>query len=171
MNLLIIQARLNSTRLPKKILLKLGNITVLDHVIIRAKQSKYFDKIVVAVPHGDKEEIIKGIRDKSIEIFSGSENDVMSRYYKCSQKYSAKTICRVTSDCPFLDWRILDECYEKYTELDNKYYVANTCPPPSTYPDGMDVEIFPMEMLETAYLNETTKENFKIEHVYEKVII
>ena len=79
MNLLIIQARLNSTRLPKKILFKLGNITVLDHVIIRAKKSKYFGKIVVAVPDGDKEEIIKGISDKSIEIFSGSENDVMSR--------------------------------------------------------------------------------------------
>jgi spore coat polysaccharide biosynthesis protein SpsF len=159
MNLLIIQARLNSTRLPKKILFKLGNITVLDHVIIRAKKSKYFGKIVVAVPDGDKEEIIKGISDKSIEIFSGSENDVMSRYYKCGQKYSATTICRITSDCPFLDWRILDECYEKYTELDNKYYVANTCPPPSTFPDGMDVEIFPMEMLKTAYINETTKEN------------
>ena len=90
MNLLIIQARLNSTRLPKKILYKLGNITVLDHVIVRAKRSKHFDKIVVAVPHGDKEEITKGIKDKSIEIFSGSENDVMSRYYKCSQKYSVE---------------------------------------------------------------------------------
>ncbi len=159
MNVLIIQARLNSTRMPKKILYKLGNITVLDHVIKRAKKSKYFSKIVIAVPEGDEEEIKEGINDKSIEIFSGSENDVMSRYYECANNYSARTICRITSDCPFLDWRILDRCYEKYTELDNKYYVANTCPPPSTYPDGMDVEIFSMNMLKKAYENETLQEN------------
>ena len=159
MNVLIIQARVNSTRMPKKILYKLGNITVLDHVIKRAKKSKYFKKLVIAVPFGDENKISEGIDNKNIDIFSGSENDVMSRYFECASKYSAKTICRITSDCPFLDWRILDRCYEKYIELGGEYYVANTCPPPSTFPDGMDVEIFSMDMLKKANKEETLLEN------------
>ena len=57
MNTVIIQARLTSTRLPKKILRKLGNISVLDHVLMRVKRSKYFKNIVVAVPNGQENEI------------------------------------------------------------------------------------------------------------------
>ena len=159
MNLLIIQARLNSTRMPKKILYKLGNITVLDHVIKRAKKSRYFNKVIIAVPFGEENIIREGIYHKNIDIFSGSENDVISRYFECANEYSAKTICRITADCPFLDWRILDRCYEKYIELDCEYYVANTCPPPSTFPDGMDVEIFSMDNLKKAHNDETLAEN------------
>ena len=50
MNLIIIQARLGSTRLPKKILKKLGNISILEHVVQRALRSKIADKIILAIP-------------------------------------------------------------------------------------------------------------------------
>ena len=159
MSILIIQARLNSTRMPKKILYKLGNITVLDHVIKSVKWSKNFNKVVIAVPFGEENTIKEAIYHKDIDIFSGSEIDVLSRYFECANKFSAKIVCRITADCPFLDWRILDKCYEKYIELDCDYYVANTCPPPSTYPDGMDVEIFSMNYLEKAHNDETLSEN------------
>ncbi len=159
MNLIIIQARLNSTRLPKKITYSLGNISVIEHVINRAKRSKKFNKVVIAVPENEKNQISKSINDKNIEIFEGSENDVLARYYKCAEYYSAETICRITSDCPLIDWRIIDQCFEQYLRLGKNSYVANTCPPPSTYPDGMDVEIFSMDMLKNAYKKETINEN------------
>tara|TARA_Y100000766_G_C18803874_1_gene554467 strand:- start:259 stop:1047 length:789 start_codon:yes stop_codon:yes gene_type:complete len=159
MNIIIIQARLNSTRLPKKITYKLGNISAIDHVIIRAERSVKFKKIVVAVPKDEKSIIAESISNKNIDIFEGSEDDVLSRYYECAKYFSAKNICRITSDCPLIDWRIIDLCFEKYEELGQNLYVANTCPPPCTFPDGMDVEIFPMTMLEKAHNNETDREN------------
>lgn len=159
MNIIIIQARLKSTRLPKKITFELGKISAIDHVIIRTQRSKEFDKVVIAVPKGEKSEIAKSISNKNIEIFEGSESDVLARYYECAKYFSAKNICRITSDCPLIDWRIIDLCFKQYNKLGENLYIANTCPPPSTFPDGMDVEIFPMTMLEKAHMNETNKEN------------
>ena len=156
MNIVIIQARLTSTRLPKKILRKLGNITVLDHVIFRVKRSKYFRNVVVAVPNGQDDEIKNNIFSKQVNFFSGSESDVLGRYYECARQNKSKVICRITSDCPLIDWRIIDETYERFIDLGGNCYVANTCPPPSKYPDGMDVEIFPFSMLRTANENETS---------------
>lgn len=163
MNTVIIQARLTSTRLPKKILRKLGNISVLDHVLMRVKRSKYFKNIVVAVPNGQENEIKNNIVSKQVDFFSGSENDVLNRFYKCAKKNKSKVICRITSDCPLIDWRIIDASYERFKDLGGKCYVANTCPPPSKFPDGMDVEIFPFSMLDTANKKETDK-SFR-EHV------
>lgn len=157
MNIIIIQARLNSSRLPKKITNNLGNISVIDHVVKRAKRSKEFDKVVIAVPNNEKEDISKSLQDKTIEIFQGSENDVLSRYYECAKYYSANTICRITSDCPLIDWRLIDKCHEHFKRLGKEIYVANTCPPPSTFPDGMDVEVFSMNMLRTAHIEEKKK--------------
>ena len=85
MNTVIVQARLTSTRLPKKILRKLGNISVLDHVLLRVKRSKYFNNVVVAVPHGQEAEIRKNINNR-VNFFSGSEDDVLGRYYECAKK-------------------------------------------------------------------------------------
>jgi len=159
MNIIIIQARLNSTRLPKKITYELGNISVIDHVISRAQRAKEFDKVVVAVPKNEKSIIAKSISNKNIEIFEGSETDVLARYYECAKYFLAKNICRITSDCPLIDWRVIDSCFKQYKKLGEDLYVANTCPPPSTFPDGMDVEIFPMTMLEKAHNEEMTREN------------
>ena len=40
MNLIIIQARMGSSRLPEKTLMKIGDITLLEWVILRLKKSK-----------------------------------------------------------------------------------------------------------------------------------
>ena len=91
MNLIIIQARLGSTRLPKKILKKLGNISILEHVVQRALRSKIADKIILAIPDDlDALMIEDCVRPYPISIFKGSENDVLSRYYFATKSLMEK---------------------------------------------------------------------------------
>lgn len=148
----IIQARMGSTRLPGKVLKEVNKRPLLLNQLNRVKKSKLLDKIVIATSILDKDdEIVDFCNRYDIEYFRGSENDVLSRYYDCAQKYNAKTIVRLTGDCPLSDPEIIDEVINKFLN-DNVDYCANTVPvETSTFPDGFDVEVFSFEALKKAY--------------------
>lgn len=163
-NLCIIQARLGSTRLPGKVLLKVGKKTLLQYEIERLQQAKNLDKIVIAT--GDNREndaIAKLCRRIKVDCFRGSESDVLGRYYQCSLKYPRyKNIIRITGDCPLIDPAVVDEVIEYYQK--NHYdYVSNVVVKEETYPDGMDVEIFSKNILFEAARKE--KDPFSREHI------
>lgn len=151
-NLCIIQARIGSTRLPNKVLMKVDNISLLEFEINRVKQSKKIDKIAVATTNQKTDDKIEKLCKKiDIDCFRGSEDDVLDRYYKCSLKYPKyNNIIRLTGDCPLIDFKVIDEvitCFEK-----SKYdYFSNV--EKETFPDGMDVEIFKRYSLEQAAEN------------------
>ena len=121
----IIQARLGSKRFPKKILKKVNNKTILEHVIEQAQNSKLIDEIIIATTDLKQDHAITEICKKNkIKFFLGSSNDLLDRYYNCAKKYSCQIIVRITSDCPFIDPHIIDEAIKKY--LSNSYdYVSN----------------------------------------------
>ncbi len=161
---IIIQARTGSSRFPKKILESLYDSTVLELVLDKCLKSKYADKVVLAVPDLEESKLISDlVCNKSVNIFYGSENDVLSRYFECAKEHSAKHIVRVTSDCPLIDPSLIDEMLEKYNKFAEEVYFANTCPPPSTFADGHDVEIFPFSYLQQA--NEQEVDSDRREHV------
>lgn len=145
-NLCIIQARTGSTRLPNKILLKVGEDSLLGYEIKRVKQSKLIDKIVVATTDSKNDKIIKKIcAQYKIDCFQGSEKDVLDRYRQCSIRYPKfSNIIRITGDCPLIDPSIVDRVINFFIE--NKFdYASNV--EKETFPDGMDVEVFKREVL------------------------
>lgn len=162
----IIQARSGSTRLPNKILLPLpyGNgKTALEHVIERLKKSKLSGHLIVATTENPKDDPICEIAKKlGVDIFRGSEENVLDRYYKAAKYYNIDIVIRITSDCPCVDWSILDEMInffvKKVGELD---YLSNTIV--RTFPHGADIEIFTINSLEKAVRN--AKNDFEFEHV------
>jgi Spore coat polysaccharide biosynthesis protein F, CMP-KDO synthetase homolog len=106
--LAVIQARLGSSRLPGKVLKKINNKTVIEFLIDRLKLSKKINKIVVATTSNVKDKkILQILKQKKISYYSGSEENVLQRYYRCAKKFNAKNIIRITSDCPLLDYRIV----------------------------------------------------------------
>ncbi|MFA4941300.1 MAG: GNAT family N-acetyltransferase [Patescibacteria group bacterium] len=146
----IIQARMSATRLPGKVLMKLGNKTILEHVVSRTKKSKFVKKVVVATSDNKSDdEIAKLCQEKNINYFRGSLGDVLDRYYQASKKYKAEHICRITADCPFIDPEIIDQVAEIY--LNNKYDYVSTGRIKITFPDGVDTEIFSFNALERAW--------------------
>lgn len=162
---MIIQARLGSTRLPKKILMKVNGRPLLSCMIERVKRAGKVDRIVIAATASHLDSQVETFcKDENVECFRGNEEDVLDRYYNCAQQIGAKVIVRLTSDCPLIDPAVIDEVVNCYLENSFKYdFVANTVPPPGTYPDGMDVEVFSFDLMEKAWKN--AKKPSEREHV------
>jgi glutamate-1-semialdehyde 2,1-aminomutase len=157
----IIQARMTSTRLPGKVLLPLGSKSVIDHVYRRVSLSRLVDKIVIAITDRAEDDVLYNhCLDNNYDVYRGSENDVLGRFYHCARKYKATTIVRVTADCPLIDPFVIDGILELYKEhvID---YASNTIEP--TFPDGLDAEAFSFKVLEEAFTNATSK--YDREHV------
>jgi spore coat polysaccharide biosynthesis protein SpsF (cytidylyltransferase family) len=108
----IIQARLNSKRLPGKVLKKIGDKTMLEHCIDRVKKLPV-DKIIIAVSHGVKDwELFKIAGYNGVESFECwhiRENDLLKRFLMCGIAYNADYILRVPADCPFFDISAAEE--------------------------------------------------------------
>ena len=160
----IIQARMGSTRLPGKVLMEVNDRPLLAYQLDRISKSKKLDKVIVATSTLERDNAIENFcKDYGVDCYRGSENDVMSRYYDCAKKYNSDIVVRMTADCPFIDPEIIDKVVQKFKD-DNVDYCGNTVPPDTNrFPDGSDIEVFSMEVLEQANL-EVKDELFR-EHV------
>lgn len=161
----IIQARMGSSRLPGKVMTKIMNKTVLEHVVRRVKQSKLINEIIVATTTLDQDKIIEqeAIRINA-NVFLGSEENVLSRYYYAAKMFDLDIVVRITSDCPLIDPIILDDLIKMY--LSNDYDIVSNAGPNQidrTFPRGLDAEVFSFEVLEETFLNASQK--YHIEHV------
>lgn len=161
----IIQARMGSTRLPGKVMKKILDKTVLEHVVTRVKQAKEIDEIVIATTVKDDDNVIvEEAKRLRVKFFRGSEEDVLSRYYYAAKENGADVVVRITSDCPLIDPRIVDEIVKSYKN--NKYDLvtnAGSNLSQRTYPRGLDTEVFAFKELEDAYMK--AKETYQREHV------
>ncbi len=141
-NFAIIQARLNSTRFPNKILSKIGNHTALEILIKRLKKSLQINKIIIATNSESFKRIKKITKKYNLDVFQGNNSNVLQRYYFCSKKFNLKdndNIVRITADCPFIDVKTIDKGLQ-LIKSQNVNLVSNT--QKITYPDGLDFSIF-----------------------------
>lgn len=156
---------MGSTRLSGKVLKKIKDKTILEHVAERLKQSRYANKLIIATTNNvEDDKIKKEAQGLGTEIYRGSESNVLSRYYHAAKEYHLDTVIRVTSDCPLIDPHILDDMIEVY--LENNYDVVTNVGMESynrTFPRGLDIEIFSFLTLEEAFKN--AKEKYQKEHV------
>ncbi|MBM7615378.1 spore coat polysaccharide biosynthesis protein SpsF [Alkaliphilus hydrothermalis] len=161
----IIQARMGSTRLPGKVMKQIAGKTVLEHVVDRIRQSKLVNEVVIATTIKDDDlAIVKESERLGVSCFRGSEEDVLSRYYYAAKESNAEIVVRITSDCPLIDPAVLDEMLVKFIGLYERRevdYLSNTLQ--RTFPRGLDAEIFPFEILEKIF-NEA-KQDYEREHV------
>ena len=142
---------MGSERLPEKILRKLDDKTVLDYVIEQTKNSKKIEKIIVATTNLKEDDVIVNFcKERKIECFRGSVDDVLDRHYQCAKKNSFDPIVRITSDNPFVDPKIIDLAIEKYEK--GNFDMVTTCNKRS-FPYGISVEVFSFNALEKSWNN------------------
>ena len=157
----IIQARFSSTRFPGKVLKKIGNQTSLEVLIKRIRKSRKISNIIVASTKSENDKKVHKICKKlKVNFYAGDEYNVLKRYYQTAKKFKCQNIIRLTSDCPFLDYKIIDKIIDTYFSK-NLDYCSNTLRP--TFADGQDVEIFSYLALKNA--NKLAKNRFDKEHV------
>jgi len=161
---IIVQARLGSTRLPNKILKELvASQTVLSYLLSRLSTCKYADKLIVATTTSSRDDpLAKWLNVNGYMCYRGSEEDCIDRYYHACKHFNTDLIVRITSDCPFIVPKIVDDMIRYYVEnrfeidyLSNRQY--------TNLPEGLDVEIFSNKMLEDAVNN--AKQQKEREHI------
>ncbi len=157
----VVQARMGSSRFPGKVMKKIKNEPLIGLLLKRLKLSKKITNIVVATSNNKNNiPLIEYLKDNKYDFFQGSENDVLDRYAKAANSFSADIILRITGDCPLIDPHMIDETIEIF--LKKKFdYLTNTNPP--SFPDGLDIEIMNLHELNTA--NQESKNRFDREHV------
>ena len=147
----IVQARMTSSRLPGKVLKRVLDKPLLEYQIERVRKVKSADEIVIATTVNNVDrEIVEFCDRLSLPCFRGSEQDVLSRFRDAAAAFHADVVIRLTSDCPIIDPHVVERVLRHFLENASNYdYVSNCIA--RTYPRGMDTEIFPFGILEEAY--------------------
>lgn len=148
-SVVIVQARMGSSRLPGKVLLEVTGKSLLEIEIGRLHRSLLPDALCVATTDRPQDGTIEELcRKLGIPCYRGSEDDVLGRYYEAAKYMQADEIVRVTADCPLIDPEILDSVVRRRRET-GADYASNTLK--RTFPRGLDVECFTYAALESTY--------------------
>ncbi len=160
---IIIQARMTSTRLPGKVLMDLCGQPMLAQQLRRVKTCRQADGIVVATTINSADDPVVAVAEKEgVRWFRGSEADVLSRYAGAAREAGADVVVRITADCPLIDPEVSDRVMvELKTHANTCDYAHNILP--RTYPRGLDTEAFSRETLER--LDRMSRSSAAREHV------
>jgi spore coat polysaccharide biosynthesis protein SpsF (cytidylyltransferase family) len=133
-------ARMGSGRLPGKMLKDINGIKAIDHTYNRFRKSKRLSKIVVATSSSKKDDLLCAyLKERNIPFFRGSEADVLSRTKMLIEDENPDICVQIFGDAIFNDYRIVDEFIDIFIKS-NYEFVSNDLK--TTYPPGLDVEVF-----------------------------
>jgi spore coat polysaccharide biosynthesis protein SpsF len=158
----VVQARMTSTRLPGKVLARIGEQPSLRLQIDRLRRARELDVLAVATSEDPSDDPIADLcLEMEIAVFRGPLFDVLERYRLAGEELGADGIVRLTADCPFIDPAVVDRVVARWRAGDEDF-VAN-CLEPRTYPVGMDTEVVSWAALRASAAEAT--EPFDREHV------
>jgi spore coat polysaccharide biosynthesis protein SpsF len=153
--LIIVQARMSSSRFPQKVLKPILGESLLYRMIERLRQVQTPVEIVVATSTDPSDDVLVAhCQEKNIACFRGNLHDCLDRHYQLAKLYNADVAIKIPSDCPLIDPRIVDKTLQFFLETEGQFdFVSNLHP--ATYPDGNDVEIMTFEALERTHREAT----------------
>ena len=144
--LCIVQARMDSERLPGKVIKPILGKPMVIHVLDRLSKCKYIDDIVLATSTGQNEEpLVETVDRFGYTVFRGDESNVLKRYYDAYKKHGGDIVVRITGDCPLIDPVIVDNVISYYLAYDYDYVRLDV---PDTFIRGFDVEVFSSNVLQ-----------------------
>lgn len=147
--LAIVQARMGSNRLPRKVMKEIDGHPMIYYTLTKLKKSRYVDQIVLATSTQTiNDSLAEYARNLGFEVFRGAEENVLERYKQAADKYKGDIIIRLTGDCPLLDPIIVDNIITKYLMYDYDYIKVDV---PNTFIRGFDVEVFSKASLDKVY--------------------
>ena len=146
----VVQARMGSTRMPGKVLQPLSGVPMVGHVVARAARIPGTDRLATAIPALEEDDVLEAYLRTlpQVEIVRGSAEDVLDRYRQAARRLDADTIVRVTADCPLLCPEVSARVLRAYDAHPRADYASNTLQ--RTYPRGLDTEVFSRAALEVA---------------------
>tara|TARA_B100000989_G_scaffold238449_1_gene185326 strand:+ start:12814 stop:13500 length:687 start_codon:yes stop_codon:yes gene_type:complete len=160
----LLQARTSSKRLPKKVLKKIFNKSILERVIFRIKKSKEVKKIIVTTSTSSSDDKIVSICKKNkISFYRSNLNNVFLRYFYTIKHYNIPNFVRITADSPLIDPGIIDKAVKIFKKK-RIHIVTNTFR--RSYPKGQSVEVIDSKLIlnNLNLIKQTRNKKFK-EHI------
>ncbi|SDP28593.1 spore coat polysaccharide biosynthesis protein SpsF [Pedococcus dokdonensis] len=144
--IVVVQARMGSTRLPGKVLEDLGGLPVLSWVVRACRAARLVDDVVVATSTLPGDDPVAGLAaELGVPVVRGSEDDVLSRYVQALEAHPADAVVRITADCPLTDPAVIDAVVGAWRADPTLDYVSTVVV--RTLPHGLDVELVTADAL------------------------
>lgn len=155
---LVIQARMNSKRFPGKMTKNLCGKPLITRILERVKRVKNISRIILATTKRRDDDILVKIAKKNkVEVFRGSENDLVDRYYQAVRDKKVSHIMRLPGDNPIPEPTEYSRLIKYHLKAKNDFS-SNLCNfMGNGYPDGIGVEIFTIDALKKIWNNEKRK--------------
>jgi spore coat polysaccharide biosynthesis protein SpsF len=149
---LIIQARMGSTRLPGKSMMDLAGAPLVGRILERVKRCTKLDDIVLAIPDTEKDRVLKELGESyGVKVFAGSENDLVERYYQAALWSKAEIVGRLPADNATPEPAEIDRIVDFHLSLGQRGFSSNlSVIGDSEYPDGIGAEMFDFSLLAEA---------------------
>lgn len=159
---IIIQARMGSSRLPKKVMLKLGGKSVISNIIERISNIYLngFDFYIIVASSSNKENDVLEDHVKNqlnTLIYRGDEQNVFSRFQEIQNNNKFDYIVRLTGDNPAVHYQQIKETLQYIVKKDLDYVYSGG------FPLGLNVEVLKANLIENVNSSDLTME--EKEHV------
>ncbi len=140
-----IEARMTSSRLPGKVLMKAVGKPMLELMVERLRRVPSLDGIVIATTVNTTDDPIVELAERlGVGCFRGSEDDVLVRVLDAARANNIDIIVETTGDCPLIEPELIEICIREYLQ-GGADYVSNVIE--RTYPIGMDAQVFATDIL------------------------
>ena len=155
---------MGSTRFPGKMLQLLGSYPILEWVLRRVSRAEFIDEVVLATSDRSIDDALVELANcLGIEVFRGSESDVLGRFAAAAEHYHAETVLRICADNPFVDPDELDRLVLEFSDNSCDYACNHQDRLGSRYADGLGAEILSNQLLQR--VAQVSKEPKHREHV------
>lgn len=145
---LIIQARMGSTRLPGKSMMPLAGKPLIEQLLLRVKRTKMVEGIVLATTRTSQDDVLCEVaRKNDVETFRGAESDLVDRYYQAAVHFGANFIVRLPGDNPVAEPGEIDRIIQHYLHSDDDFSANTHNILGNGYPDGLGAEVFSTESI------------------------
>jgi spore coat polysaccharide biosynthesis protein SpsF len=159
---IIVQARMGSSRLPGKVLADLAGAPSIVRLFERLKRVKGAPVIVLATSTRGIDDPLAALVENmpGIELWRGSEQDVLKRYADAARHFDIDPVVRITGDCPLMEPAMIEAVLDRFAATGCDY-ADNVVP--RTFPHGYDVQVVSRSALETA--DREASDPYEREHV------
>ena len=146
--------RNSGTRLYAKPLQKLhGDHSILDQIIVALKRLPAIDEIVLGIAEGKANLGFVDVAEAhGIGYVVGDEQDVLMRLIQCGRAGKASDVFRVTTECPWFAYGLLEPVWRQHQARGNDITVSDRLP------EGLNFEIYSLEALQRAHDRGTSKD-------------
>lgn len=156
MRAIFLQVRLDSQRLPRKALLPLAGRSVIAHAMSALREVDV-DRYAILTDQGGAVALAPEAAACGFEVFVGSSDDVLDRYYRAALHFGVDTIVRATGDNPLVSAEIATVALAERARFEADYCGLYGVPL------GTGVEVFQTEAIRRAWSE--TQHQYDREHV------